>query len=98
MSKGSSPGPRTEQGRGWWVQGRGRDSDVARGPVLLKLRLALGHPLPTPYLVEELAPARGAAPCGQQVWGLQLSGAVAPLADIRQGCCAPLVPPVLCEK
>lgn len=52
------------------------------------------------YLVEELAPARGAAPpdCGWQVEGLCLSGFVAAFADIGQGCQAPLVPPVLCRK
>lgn len=57
----------------------------------------LGGP---PYLVKELVPARGAAPQGRgrQVWGLWLSSAVAALADVGQGCQAPLIPPVLCGK
>jgi hypothetical protein len=59
-----------------------------------------GGPLPTSYLVEELVPARGAAPQGWkwQVWGLRLPTAVSTLADVGQGCQAPLVPPVLCER
>lgn len=54
----------------------------------------------TSYLIEELAPARGAAPLdrGWQVQGLCLSGFVAAFADIGQGCQAPLVPPVLCRR
>lgn len=61
---------------------------------------ALCAPPPTSYLVEELAPARGAAPPdrGWQVEGLCLPGFVAAFADIGQGCQAPLVPPVLCRK
>ena len=53
-----------------------------------------GAPSPPPTLLRN----RGAAPCGWRVWGLLISRAVAALADVGQGCQAPLVPPICCRK
>lgn len=94
------------QVRGCWVYAWLWCCQTARSPATRGSHIyilpsdSLGCPHPVSYLVEELVPARGAAPqhCRWQVWRLCLPSAVAALADVRQGRRAPLIPPVFCES
>lgn len=70
VSKESSPGTGAVQERGWWVQARGHDFDVAKETGLLRLSLPVftssppGAPSPPPTLLRNWLQPEGQPPVG----------------------------------